>query len=440
MSQASLAQLGAGARARLALFGALERVSDLRGNAAAGRLKLQVPARPEPALWVYVSTIGELNAIGPLLRQLCERLPQLRLVLITNHAHYESSYRAQYPDAEVCVSLGHGGDARTLGQHYPPTLLVVGEIPCLPSDAPCRFSVAFVAEAKRRGAAAAIVNGWLYGDQPSCRMDHIERSLLMRVYVRAFDAICMQMDDGREVLLRAGAEPDRVHVTGNLKFDAISRSDWSLSQAKSAGLLGALVRSGRPIVVAGCVTNTDEQRLVVDAFVQLRATQPRVLLVVAPRHPEVRERVNTLVAMLRESGLAVALRSQLDGDTCPAEHCLVLDTMGELRDFYAASTVAHVGVDHNVLEPLGFGKPVTVSEGWNTRYPSYPVYRLLMAAGALRSSPNAEQLARVWQSVIESPAPVGLVDVKPSPAVLAAAGAVHKHMDVLSPLLVERPL
>src|SRR6185312_3116978 len=144
-------------------FRFLERLSDLRGNVAADRTPAPtLPAHPEEALWVFASTIGELNATDTFLRQLVDRLPWLRLVLITDHPHYRESYLARYPEAIVHVTLGHSDDARMLAAHYPPRMLVVAEIPCLPSDAPCRFSFAFVFEAKRRRAPAILINGWLY--------------------------------------------------------------------------------------------------------------------------------------------------------------------------------------------------------------------------------------------------------------------------------------
>ena len=57
-------------RLKWGLFRLLERLSDLRGNSAAGHLELSLPASAFPSLWVFVSTIGELNAIDPLLRDL----------------------------------------------------------------------------------------------------------------------------------------------------------------------------------------------------------------------------------------------------------------------------------------------------------------------------------------------------------------------------------
>ena len=184
-------RIGPWLRIKWEFFRQLERLSDLRGNNTRGQLSLPEAGPPCPALWVFVSTIGELNAIEPWLRQLTQGLPTQRLVLITDHAHYRASYEARYPSAVVCVSHGHYSDAATLGRQYPPDLLVVAEIPCLPSDAPCRFSMAFVIEAKRRQAAAVIINGWLYGHTPACRMDGLERRLFGRDFLLAFDMICV---------------------------------------------------------------------------------------------------------------------------------------------------------------------------------------------------------------------------------------------------------
>ena len=74
--------------------------------------------------------------------------------------------------------------------------------------------------------------------------------------------------------------------------------------------------------------------------------------------------------------------------------------MGELRDFYFAATVAYVGRDHNLLEPLAFDKPVFVGPGWDTRYPSYPVYKMLLDQGALIEAADARALAEAWLALL----------------------------------------
>ncbi|MDO8264588.1 MAG: glycosyltransferase N-terminal domain-containing protein [Gallionella sp.] len=421
-------------RIKWGLFRLLERLSDLRGNSAAGHLELDRPARPLQSLWVFVSTIGELNAIDPLLREIVARLPQLKLVLITDHPHYRDSYLARYPAAEVCVTRGHGTDAATLATHYPPQLLVVAEIPCWPSDAPCRFSFAFLLEAKHAGAVTVLVNAWLYHYTPPSRMDTIERRLFQSDYLQAFDAIGAQTEETRQHLLAVGADPNRVVVTGNIKFDAMQQPDWSPAKARSPTMLGALIASARPVIVTGCVTNFVEQEMLLDAFVTVRERHADALLVLAPRHPEVHERMQTLRDYLEQRGLPAVFRSALADVPISAQTaCLVLDTMGELRDFYAAATVSHVGVDHNVLEPLGFGKPVTVIPGWNTTYPSYPVYRLLMDSQTLLEVTAADQLSGRWLDLIDNADHYREHIDAIGETLTQARGAVARHLDLLAP-------
>jgi 3-deoxy-D-manno-octulosonic-acid transferase len=387
------------------LFRLLERLSDLRGNSAAGRLELGQPDIPLPSLWVFVSTIGELNAIDPLLRKIVARLPQLKLVLITDHPHYRDSYLARYPTAEICVTHGHSRDAAIVAKRFPPRMLVVAEIPCWPSDAPCRFSFAFMLAAKRCGAIAVLVNAWLYHYETASRMDALERKLFQHDYLRAFDAIGAQTEETRQHLLAHGADAHRVVVTGNIKFDAVQQPHWSPAKARSPVMLTALIESKRPVFVTGCVTDFAEQEMVLDAFVTVLQRHPAALLILAPRHPEVGERMQTLRNYLEQRGLSVVFKSSLKDDAPIAAQttCMVLDTMGELRDFYASATVAHVGVDHNVLEPLAFGKPVTVLPNWDTTYPSYPVYRLLMDMNTLLEADCAEDLSEYWLRMLDQP-------------------------------------
>lgn len=425
-------------RIKWGLFRLLEHLSDLRGNSTAGHLELCRPRDPLQSIWVFVSTIGELNAIDPLLREIVARLPWLKLVLITDHQHYRDSYLARYPGAEVCVTHGHGTDAATLARHYPPRLLVIAEIPCWPSDAPCRFSFAFLLKAKHAGAMTVLVNAWLYHYTAPSRMDAIERKLFQGDYLRAFDAIGTQTEETRQHLLAAGAHASRVAVTGNIKFDAAQQSDWSPARTRSPVMLGALIESAVPVIVAGCVTNRAEQEMVLDAFVIVRSRHPGALLVLAPRHPEVGERMQVLRDYLDQRDLPAVFRSTLADVPIPSQAaCLVLDTMGELRDFYGAATIAHVGVDHNVLEPLGLGKLVTVTAGWNTTYPSYPVYRTLMDGNALLEAVHAGSLWQHWLNLLDQPDQYRERMVATSNTLAALRGAVDKHIAQLEPLILE---
>jgi 3-deoxy-D-manno-octulosonic-acid transferase len=384
-----------GLQARLALFRLLEAASHLRNPPraplSAGATSGHGLGR---SLWLYVTTIGELNAIEPLIGPLLAALGEPALTLISNHGHYADAYQKKYPAARVEVIDGTSAQARALARRCSPLLLVVAEIPCLLHDAPCRFSYATLRAARDAGAAAVLVNGWLYGYEPPSRMDRIERRLFARDYVRGFDLMLVQTEAVRERLLAAGADPARVEVTGNLKYDAMHGA----ASALESGVLGQALRAydRGPVVVAGSVTETDDQRQMLEAFCELRAVVPDARLVLAPRHPENRERMAALEELLCRVAIGHAWRSRTGPGDLLTHPVLVLDTMGELRECYAAAAAAFVGVDHNVLEPLMFGRPTYVSGRWDATYPSYPVYLQMLDAGALTSVAEIRQLGSLW--------------------------------------------
>lgn len=433
-SSPSTTTLQLATRLKWGLFRLLETLNDLRAGPPASQLSLPA-GQPTPALWVFVSTIGELNAIDPLLKAIVARNAHLQLVLLTDRPHYRDIYLSRYPQAAVAIINGQSSEAARLAERYPPDLMVVAEIPCWPGDAPCRFPFAFLYEGKRRGARAAVVNGWLYHYPPSCRMDAIERRLFLRDYLAIFDSIAVQTDEVRGYLVAAGAPAERLAVTGNIKFDALPAADWSPDTARSRVMLSSLIGSGRKNIVCGCVTDLAEQQMILDAFGILRQRHPEVLLILAPRHPEYAERMQELRDLLAAKGIPALFRStQPDTPVPNGIAALVLDTIGELRDFYAAATVSHVGKDHNVLEPLGFNKPVTVGTGWEATYPSYPVYRLLLDAECLLEVNDAGQLAQIWRGMLDNRQQYQAIRQRIGEVIGQARGAVDRHLELIEPL------
>lgn len=421
-------------RAKWAVFRALEALSVWRSGTP-----IPPVANPEPpashrkgSLWLYVSTIGELNAIEPFLTLLLDKTRGLPLTLVSDRRVYRKSYLDKYPQAYVYEIDGTSRDFERLAALTPPRLFVIAEIPCLPSDGPCRLPFAALHVARSRGARIALVNGWLYGYAPPSRMDAVERKLFARDYLRSMDVITVQTEEVRRRLIAEGAHPDVVHVTGNTKFDAVTQHTWSPAGKRSETLLRSILDSGRPCIVAGCVTELADQLMILDAFDLLRREVPDALLVLAPRHPEQTDRMRKLEDAIATRGYAHAFRSRSDAPVGPGLQLLVLDTMGELRDFYAVATVAYVGRDHNILEPLGYGKPTTISSGWERTFPSYPVYELLSTAGAVHESSDPAGLASAWARFARDAASEVRATDLAHPKVAALQGASARNMACLA--------
>jgi 3-deoxy-D-manno-octulosonic-acid transferase len=394
------------------VFGCLESVSNWRAARRAPQAAPYLPAIPAsavrtaiprvidtasarpPSLWVFVSTIGELNAVEPFVQLVLSEMGQPPLTLLSDRTHYQSAYLAKFPHAHVETLTGTAAEIHSLITRHPPLMLVVAEIPCKLHDAPCRFSYRTLLAARHAQAPVVLVNGWLYGYQPPSRLDAIESWLFADAYLDAFDLMMVQTTEVRDHLVAAGAHEAKVVVTGNIKFDGM-RPAFALPN--HAPLRDALrARHGGPVVVAGSLTRVDQQQAVIDGYAQLASKRPDALLILAPRHPENPSVMAELARMLNATGLAWRLRSANSPSEAVAVSVMVLDTMGELRSCYAECTMAYVGTDHSVLEPLAFGKPVFVSDGWEPTFPSYPVYRQLLEAGALQAVGPVQALGDAW--------------------------------------------
>jgi 3-deoxy-D-manno-octulosonic-acid transferase len=190
-----------------------------------------------------------------------------------------------------------------------------------------------------------------------------------------------------ERLAAIGADPGRIVITGNLKFDQGTEDADMPSAARRAGLgLGPEER----LWVAGS-THPGEETLLVRAYLRLRQRDPRLVLLLAPRHLD---RLDKVEAMVREEGAEPVRRTAPIGgrrsaSASPASgatpRVILLDTLGELASLYAEAEVAFVGGTlapvggHNLLEPAARGKPVVF--GPHT-HKCEEIARTLLAAGA----------------------------------------------------------
>jgi 3-deoxy-D-manno-octulosonic-acid transferase len=213
-------------------------------------------------------------------------------------------------------------------------------------------------ECRRRGVKTAIINGRL--SPRSFSRYRLVRPLMRRV-LGDIDRFCVQSEEAARRFIDLGANPGRVVVTGSLKFDSLDiRSTPPQARARDRVLRYFRIPSSRSVLVAGS-TVKGEESFVLRAFRRLRAANPTVLLVLAPRHPE---RFVEVEELCRAEGWKVARRSDLAIDVEPRVDVVVLDTIGELATIYQIATVVFVGGSlvgtggHNVLEPAVFGKPI----------------------------------------------------------------------------------
>lgn len=178
---------------------------------------------------------------------------------------------------------------------------------------------------------------------------------------RLLDALAAAEPEDREAWQALGVEPARLHVTGNAKFDAAAPTGGRTAEFRA--LLRDLgVPDDAPILLGGS-TFPGEERILADALRELRTRWPALFLILVPRHVE---RAAAILAELEPTGLRLAVRSRLSTRNQKPEtsDALLVDTTGELRDWYTLATVVFMGKSltatggQNPVEPVLAGRPV----------------------------------------------------------------------------------
>jgi 3-deoxy-D-manno-octulosonic-acid transferase len=179
-------------------------------------------------------------------------------------------------------------------------------------------------------------------------------ALLFRRVVSQFDLLCMQSQEMAERIVRLGAEPKRVKVTGNLKFD-LELPQEGAGERWSAELG---LQEGRKVLVFGS-THPGEEVIILRVYRRLRERYPELKVILAPRSPE---RFDEVASLVKEMGLTLARRSL--SQRADQAQVLLLDTIGELSQVYCVADAGFVGGSliprggHNPLEIAAHGKAV----------------------------------------------------------------------------------
>lgn len=319
--------------------------------------RLQYQARRGPGIWIHAVSVGEVLAVGGLIRELRELYPDHRLVVSTTTEAGHLLARARYgPENVFYFPIDLGFAIRSYLRKLQPELVIMAETEFWPN---------FLHLSRKQGAAIAVVNARISNRSlPGYRR---WRGLLRHV-LENIDLFLAQTAEDRDRLIAIGASPERVRVSGNLKFDA--------KPHQQTGVVAQLERviqnqGAQPVLVFGSTVEAEEQRLLT-AFRGVLRVHPKALLVLAPRRPE---RFDNVFDLVRRAGLRCARRSEWDqaenaegnsGRLKLSGSVLLLDTIGELASIYALATVALVGGSlephggHNILEPAQFGVPVIV--------------------------------------------------------------------------------
>ncbi len=377
-------------------------------------------------IWIHAVSVGEVQVAGQLMRALRERDASVRFVFSTTSstgwktaenelAKLKAAGLGRDDDVLIYNPLDFNGCVKRALDLVNPRAVILTETEIWPN---------FIRAIKKRGIPLFLVNARI-SDRSAPRYRKL-RWFFGEAF-RCFTKIYVQSDLDAQRLIDAGADKASLSVTGSFKFDVAHRNP-----AKERELT-EWIGAGRPILLGGS-TWPGEDEVLLRIYAELVKTHPETTLVIAPRHFE---KADAVESNIRAAGFDCVRRSR--GDTAkPAPAVFLCDTTGEMMGLFGISTVVFVGKSlcahgsQNMIEPCLCGKPTLVGPYTeNFR----PVMSDLLAADALVQVPDEATLKREIFRFFVDPAACAAQGARAQAAVARRCGVVGRCADELLEIL-----
>jgi len=376
---------------------------------------------PQGVIWFHAVSVGEAEALFPLVRQIQKQHPDVKLLITTTTPTGSARVKAVMQETVAHVYLPYDvPDAvNRFMQCFKPKLAVIMETEIWPN---------FFAYCGKNGIPLYIINARL--SEKSSRGYQKVPSLIHPVLAQV-NLIATQTQDDASGFIAIGAESEKVKTLGNIKFDIeIPQATIEQGLQLKAGLFGAR------FVWLIASTHKDEEVIFLPIYKAIKQKIPELLLVIVPRHPE---RFADVKKLCEEHQLNLVVRTAGEGVNTKTDVYLV-DTMGELKMLYAASDMAFVGGSmvpaggHNILEAAAVGIPVL--------FGPYMANFKEIASGALNQGAaiqcqNEDDILKTVLALYEQPAYRKALAEKGKAFVSQNQGAIARICEILNQIIIK---
>jgi 3-deoxy-D-manno-octulosonic-acid transferase len=309
------------------------------------RFALYSKSYHQDVIWFHAVSVGESEALFPLVKQIQEQHPNLNILITTTTPTGSARVKAVMQDSVIHVYLPYDMPDAVYRFMccFKPKLAVIMETEIWPN--------LFFACGKR-GIPLYIINARL--SEKSSR-GYQKIPSLVHLALAQVSLVATQTNDDAKRFISIGADSTKVKTLGNIKFD-IKVPDKVIEQGMQIKID---LFSGRFVWLIAS-THKDEELIFLNIYQFIKNKIPELLLIIVPRHPE---RFSEVKKQCEQQQLTVVLRTSKE-KVSQVTDVYLADTLGELKMLYASADVAFVGGSmvpsggHNILEAAAVGVPV----------------------------------------------------------------------------------
>ena len=298
------------------------------------RLGFQYSGLPKNCLWFHCASVGEVNTLLPLLKNIHKKNSALKVIVTSNtitggkiveqqkldylyHCYLPFDWS---PTVKRFVSATRPVSLNVMETEIWPNLFAV----CSSKQIPIHIINA------RLSKKTTSANRWI--------------RLLIKNSLGKVTKIYSRSEENSEAFRQLGAAENIIQTIGNLKLTTMIREEET----------SATPSFNRDYVLLAS-THSDEELQIYKIWKKMHRDE---LLIIVPRHPERGPSLGKQLACKE-----IAFRSRGDEITAQTE-VFILDTIGELKNYFNSAKVVIMGGSfvpiggHNILEPAAYNKAI----------------------------------------------------------------------------------
>jgi 3-deoxy-D-manno-octulosonic-acid transferase len=376
-----------------------------------------------PRIWIHAVSLGEVKVAASIVESLTRLLPGCSIIVSSTTDHGIDLARATFGEDVLVVyaPIDTVFSVRSSLSRLRPDILVFLETEIWP---------VWITQARRMGIKTAFVNGRI-----SVRSigNYLKYRSFFRDLLRNVDVFSMISQQDAERIQAMGADPHKVEVNGNAKYDILAAQTDPGMEREMRRVLN--LEPAHPVFVAGS-TRGGEEDMVFNAYEEILTEFQDTILVVAPRHIE---RTAEIESMVKRRGLGYHLWSELDGETTKrTKPVVIMNTFGDLFKVYSVGTIVFCGAS---LVPLGGQNPLEAAIWGNLVFygPSMEDFldakALLEEAGGGITVSSPDMLAEKALWFLGRPDVLKTRGQKAKEAVMKNQNASERHANVIARLV-----
>ena len=375
-----------------------------------------IPRGNGPLIWLHAASVGETNAVLPLMADLRQRRPGVRFLLTTGTVTSAvlAEARRGPDDIHQFAPLDAPKYIARFLDHWRPDLAVLTESEIWPNT---------ILACHNRHIPIALINARM--SERSHKRWRKNRGVARPLFSRIRLILAQNERLARRFRDLGGRD---VRVAGNLKVDAppLPVDPALLSDLKTQ-------IDGRQILL-GASTHPGEDEALIEAYLAVKPKLPQLLLIIAPRHPN---RGGALADMVGGKNLLHSRRQQKDAILANTD-VYIADTVGEMGLFYSLAEVAFIGgslIEHGGQNPIEAIRMGTVVLTGPSQYNFTDAYDELKRRGGTVEVANEADLARCVERLLTDDAARRDMQQAAATAVANMVGALDTTGAALEALL-----